>query len=146
MGSRGRDSAASLETVALTMSRSAQSCELIAIGRPPPPDDLTDEQAEEWIAIVNRLPADHFPRETHGFLVEYCRHIAMARKIGLLLTEAEKAKTFDLTAYDQLARMSERTGRYLAHLGTKMRITQHSLYDAKKKRGSIAQRPWDNPR
>jgi len=26
--------------------------------RPDAPNDLTDEQAEEWRAVVNRLPAD----------------------------------------------------------------------------------------
>jgi len=35
---------------------------------------LTDEQAEEWRAVVSRMAADWFPRETHGMLLAYCRH------------------------------------------------------------------------
>jgi hypothetical protein len=36
------------------------------IARPDAPYDLTDEQSDEWWAVVNRMPADWFPRETHG--------------------------------------------------------------------------------
>jgi hypothetical protein len=34
------------------------------VKRPDPPGELTDEQATEWRAIVNRLGASWFPRET----------------------------------------------------------------------------------
>ena len=35
----------------------------------------------EWCAVVNRMPADWFPRETHGMLVQYCRLIVGARRL-----------------------------------------------------------------
>jgi hypothetical protein len=53
---------------------------------------LTDEQATEWWAVVNRLPADWFPRETHALLIQYCRHVVSARRVAQLLTQAESAR------------------------------------------------------
>jgi hypothetical protein len=43
--------------------------------RPAPPDELTEEEAEEWRAIASRMPHDWFTRENHPLLCEYCRHI-----------------------------------------------------------------------
>jgi hypothetical protein len=36
--------------------------ELRGDARPEPPADLTEDQADEWRAVVDRLPADWFPR------------------------------------------------------------------------------------
>jgi hypothetical protein len=41
--------------------------------------DLTEDQAAEWRAVVDRLPNDWFPRETHGMLAQFCRHVCTAR-------------------------------------------------------------------
>lgn len=48
-----------------------------AITRPDPPDEyrLSDEQTAEWWSVVNRMPADWFPRETHALLAQFCRHV-----------------------------------------------------------------------
>jgi len=51
MGIRGRQSAASLTVVAPSGAE--------VMPRANPPDELTDEQAHEWRAVVNRLPADN---------------------------------------------------------------------------------------
>ena len=48
---------------------------LETIRRPAPPRSLSDEEAEEWRAVVNRLPATWFPRETHSMLTQYCRQV-----------------------------------------------------------------------
>jgi len=56
MAKRGRKSSASLSVI------SGNGIEVIS--RPDAPVDLTDEQAAEWRAIVNRMPADWFTRET----------------------------------------------------------------------------------
>ena len=39
-----------------------------AIDRPEPLAELTNEQRIEWILVVNSLPADWFPDETHKVL------------------------------------------------------------------------------
>ena len=83
MGTRGRKSSAELSI--LTMST------VETIMRPDAPYDLTDEQADEWRAVVNRMPADWFPRETHGMLTQYCRHVVAARRVAQLVAQAEGA-------------------------------------------------------
>jgi hypothetical protein len=50
MTKRGRKSAESLAIRPVTPVETPP--------RPTPPDELNDEEAEEWLAIVNRLPAD----------------------------------------------------------------------------------------
>jgi chaperone required for assembly of F1-ATPase len=136
MKTRGRDSAASQEIAAIAP--------VDAVQRPDAPYDLTDEQSEEWWAVVNRMPADWFTRETHGLLAQYCRHVVSARHVAQLIAKAEKAKTLDIDEYNQLLIMQEREGRALSSLATRMRISQQGSYDAKKSKGKVVtENPWD---
>lgn len=135
MGTRGRVSAASLEV--------AKPVDVERIQRPDAPYDLTDEQSEEWWAVVNRLPADWFPRETHALLSQYCRHVVAARKVAQLIGVSEGAAEFDIAQYDQLLKMQEREGRALSSLATRLRITQQSTVSPKTKKPVQIKRPWD---
>jgi hypothetical protein len=137
LGIRGKQSAASTEIAVI--SRSGVS----VVHRPQPPVELTAEQADEWRAIVNRLPADHFPRETHGMLTQYCRHVVAARKVGQLIAAFEAEDPVNVEAYDRLLKMQEREGRAISSLATRMRTSQHSQYAKDKKRGPvITESPW----
>ena len=55
MAQRGRKSAVALATVAVIPGQ-----------RPAPPAELTEEQAEEWRAIVATKPPEWFNRELAG--------------------------------------------------------------------------------
>lgn len=136
MGTRGRVSAASQEV--------AKVGKIEAIERPDAPYDLTDEQAGEWWAVVNRLPADWFPRETHGVLAQYCRHVVTARRVAQLVAACEAETDLDLGQYDQLLKMQEREGRALSSLATRLRITQQATVSAKAKKPSAVKRPWES--
>jgi hypothetical protein len=133
MGTRGRKSAASL-----TVAAPVQSLE-----RPDAPYDLTDEQSDEWWAVVNRMPADWFPRETHALLASYCRHVVSARRISQLIVDAEKSKVIDVDVLDKLYKMQERESRAISSLATRMRLTQQTTYDKSKKKGTQAKNPWE---
>ncbi len=133
MGIRGRQSRADLAVVT----------SIETVRRPPPPSELTDEQASEWQAVVDRLPADWFARETLPMLAQYCRHVASARRVAQLLASSELSDDFSVADYDRLLKMQERESRCLASLATKMRISQQSTYDPKKKKPSLAQKPWE---
>jgi chaperone required for assembly of F1-ATPase len=87
-GKPGRPSLASQTVSAIS--------KLDVIQRPDAPYDLTDEQAQEWWAVVNRMPADWFPRETHGMLAQYCRHVVRARRVAQMLDAMEKSDDFDV--------------------------------------------------
>lgn len=135
MGARGRVSAASREV--------AKVGKVETIQRPDAPYDLTDEQSEEWWAVVNRLPADWFPRETHGVLAQYCRHVVTARKVAQLITACESEPDLDLGQYDQLLKMQEREGRALSSLATRLRITQQATVSAKAKKPATVKAVWE---
>lgn len=145
MGSRGRPSAASLQVV-----RPASVERLV---RPEAPPDLTDDQAEEWEAVVNRLPADWFPRETHPLLAQFCRHVVASRRIASMIADTESpapdeegnVPELDLDRWDQLLRMQEREGRALSSLATRLRITQQSTRSEKSGKGPLRPRPrpWE---
>lgn len=134
MGTRGKQSVAALSVagpVGVTL-------------RPDAPYDLTDEQADEWRAVVARLPADWFPRETWPLLSQYCRHVVAGRRVAQLLAKMETGPDdFDVAAYDKLLSMQEREGRAMSSLATRMRLTQQTTYDPKKKKPLEAKRPWE---
>jgi hypothetical protein len=113
--------------------------------RPAPPDHLTDEQAEEWTQIVERLPADWFPRETHDLLANYCAHVISARRLRRAIEEVEdRPGDLDVDYYDRLLKMREREVRSMSSLGTRMRLTQQATYDKSKGKGSGGKRkPWE---
>lgn len=136
MDQRGRKSAASLEVVT--------GEGITAIRRPDPPSELTDEQSHEWRSIVNRLPAEWFPRETHGMLAQYCRHIVASRRVAQLIGDFEGRDEIDIEAYDRLLKMQEREGRAMSSLATRMRISQQSTLDREKRKPTkAARKPWE---
>lgn len=113
------------------------------VRRPEPPAELTAEQQDEWRAVVNRMPAEWFPRETHALLAQYCRHVVAARRVSQLVEALERDQSFDVQQYDTLLKMQEREGRALSSLATRMRISQQTQYDKTKKRGTAGKRPWE---
>lgn len=136
MGNRGRVSAAALTVIG--------PGGIETIRRPEPPAELTDEQAEEWRAIVNRMPAEWFTRETEPLLVQYCRTIVRARRLAQLLNNTEKSEELDVKEYRDLLRSEAEQSGVLMSLATKMRISQQSTYDkSKKKPAGGTTRPWD---
>lgn len=135
MGARGRKSAASAELVAVSAVQT--------IARPDAPYDLTDEQADEWRSVVDRLPADWFPRETWPILTQYCRHVVTARRVAQLIDAEMKSPEFDVGRYSDLLKMAQRESQVIASLATKMRLSQQATYDKSKKKPTAAKRPWE---
>lgn len=137
MGDRGKRSSASLSVL--------KPAGITAVERPEAPAELTDEQAIEWNSIVGRMPADWFPRETHGLLSQYCRHVITARRVAELIAslESEDDSAEFVANYDRLLKMQEREGRAMSSLATRMRISQHAQYNHKKKTGTSVKKPWE---
>jgi hypothetical protein len=140
MGTRGRRSTAELVAIPAGMP-----------SRPEPPPDLGAEAAEEWRAIVARMPVDWFTREVHPLLAAFCGHVVRARVLsGELdaLGEAALRTPDGVRQFDQLAKMAERETRAMATLGVKMRLTQQSRFTPGRA-GTAARasgrgsRPWE---
>jgi len=137
------------------MSRKGKNITVISrngietLARPKPPAELTKEQAVEWTAIVDRLPADWFRRESHPQLVQYCRHIITARHMAQLIEQDENSPApFDIGRYDALLRMQTRETVNIARLATAMRLTQQAKYTTKaagtaSKNAGTGPKPWE---
>lgn len=138
MGTRGRISGAALAVAAIGPDG------VTSLRRPDAPDELTAEQAEEWRAVVNRLPAEWFPRETWPLLASYCRHIVTGRRVAQLIAACEAREDFDVQEYDRLLHMQERESRAICALARSMRLSHQSTYDAKKTKPLRAsKKPWE---
>jgi len=126
MGQRGRKSQAELSVV--------RSGTVSAIDRPEPPAELTDEQAEVWLGVVNSLPADWIDPPSLPLLEQYCRHFVSARKIARLLDEMESGQ-FDVMDYDRLLRMQQRETATIKAAGTSLRLFPQNTRSAGKTKG-----------
>jgi hypothetical protein len=141
MAQRGRKSAASLAIVTP-----------IADHRPAPPEGMTAEQAAEWTAIVRRLPVGYFPRECHGLLAAYVKHLATFRLLSESIDAFQGAWLADddgLKRYGDLLALREREGRAMSSLATRLRITPQSRYHprtagvAAADAGTGRPKPWE---
>lgn len=137
MAPRGRTSTADLEVKgAVTI-----------IQRPHPPLDLTPEETDEWAAIVDSLPADWFPRETHGLLRQYCRHIVSARRVAQLIDQEMARPEVDVVMLDKLLGMQARETGAMKAMAASMRVSQQATYTTKAgataKGGTSRARPWE---
>ena len=130
------------------MSRkSTASLSVVAIGAPvrlAPPSDLTPDQADRWLAVVQSKPVDWFGPDSAPLLKEYVRAEAMCDLLALQI-EAEIAGG-EPGGVKALLDMRDKESKRLTSIATKLRLTQQSRYTpqaastADKKAGSA--RPW----
>ena len=125
-----------------------------AVHRPNPPSELDSEEQKIWKDIVNRMPAEWFPAETHGLLVQYCRLIVSARRISEMKHAMEKMayskkrverEEFCMKEYRQLMRDEATVSKAITALSRSMRLSQGSTYRQEyvKKRPMTVRKPWD---
>jgi hypothetical protein len=91
------------------------------------------------------MPADWFPRETHGMLELYCDHLTAARNLSRLI---DRGFQDGLTVKEmkELLAAREAESRIASSHATRLRITQQSGYSADKKRGVLTvsnPKPWE---
>ena len=121
--------------------------------RPDAPYDLTDAQAEEWRAIVDRMPADWFPRETWGVLAAHCRHVVTGRMLSAEIDrhKAEWLKTDEgLKRFDRLTAARNRETVATIATARALRLTKASQIrpetaGRKARDAGNGRRPWDEP-
>lgn len=134
MGARGPKSTADLTVVS--------SSGIVAVSRPKPPAELTQEQSQEWLSVVNSHPADKFGRDVQPLLSAYCRHAVAARHIAQLITSTEGGAELDIQEYDRLLKMQERETRCLASVAVRLGIALTTTHERKKT--GTRKAPWEN--
>jgi hypothetical protein len=137
MGRRGRPSMASLTVPQFPTE---------IVRRPDAPCDLTIEQSEEWCAIVQAMPADHFMRGNYPLLAQLCRHIVSARRVAQLIEQTAEQTVLDLRELSALLQLQAAESASITRLSRSMRLTQQSIMRAETTRHPRAQfkRPWDH--
>lgn len=137
MGTRGRKSGESLAVATIAGP-------LEVVQRPDAPYDLTDEQVDEWRAVVASLPADWFQRGNHALLSQYCREIVAARRVAQLIEQCVAGKEIDRKELLELLKQQESSSRTISALLRSMRLTQQSIMRAETaKRPAKVKKPWD---
>lgn len=141
MRQRGRTSLAALAAPAATGA-------VTLVRRPDAPVELTPEQTEEWERMVDALPADWFSAETHPLLVQWCRHVVMARRVSQMIETATRREHIDVAEVRDLLAMQSKETAALKALGASMRVSQQASYSARgaageKGRVGTMKRPWE---
>jgi hypothetical protein len=115
------------------------------VQRPEAPYDLTGEQSEEWRAIINFMPPDHFMRGNYPLLAQLCRHIVSARRVAQLIDETAKQTDLNRKEFGALLRLQATESSMITHLLRAMRLTQQSVMRAEttKHPKGLGKAPWD---
>ena len=116
------------------------------IQRPDAPYDLTDEQAEEWRAIVGTMDPGHFMRGNYPLLAQLCRHIVNARRLAQLIEQCAKEKDFDRKEFGILLQLEATESAAIMRLSRSMRLTQQAvkrLETTRHPKGERVKNPWD---
>ncbi len=144
MRQRGRQSLAALASPGGQLAGATTLLE-----RPAPPLDLTPEETDEWVAVVDALPADWFPRETHALLRQYVRHTVTARRVAQMIDAEMAREALDVAALDKMLGMQARETAALKAMAAAMRLAQQSARTdgsaGTAKRGArTVKRPWES--
>lgn len=95
------------------------------VRRVAPPLELNAEQREEFVRVINSMPADWFVAANLAMLCQYCRHVIMARRVAELL---EVAMTDgDANKVEVLLRAQSRESKLISQMMTSLRMTPQSI-------------------
>jgi hypothetical protein len=131
MGVRGRKPATELAIV--------DNSSVLAIPRAEPPEELSADEAIEWRAYTNRMPADYFGREHYPLLVQLCRHIVSCRHLDHLIGECT-----DAGQYIKLLSARANETRTINMLLRSMRMTHQANVRQELSATPIVERkPWE---
>ena len=113
MGTRGRKSAVSLQSIVLDHKRKA----------PNPPAELTGGAAKIWTSIAESLPADYFRPGDLPLLAAYCTSANRKNQIDAAI--ANEGLMYNGEAHPGL-RISRDEASLMASLAVKLRLCQSS--------------------
>jgi hypothetical protein len=136
MRQRGRISASALEITPKIFDR---------VERLRPPVELTDEQVEIWAAVVNSQPADWLSPGAAPLLAQYCPHVVQAKGVAAPIEQATSDPNLGVKDYERLLKMQQRESVVVAHLATKMRLSQQATTNHRgNKRPTVTRKPWES--
>jgi len=120
-------------------------------GRPPAPKHFTKDEADEWNAIVKKMPNGWFGRESWPMLEGLVGHVCSLRQIRIALRNIDTShfsSSENRDTFTRLLHAQDRETKAIANLSVKMRLAQQSSYDvmasaAAKRKAVGGENPWD---
>src|SRR5262245_5333553 len=135
-----RVSASELQTLELMDKTSIE-----VVRRLRSPDELTLEQRKEFERVVTTMPAEWFVPANTSLLVQYCRHVVMARRIADLIEAKISGEVEDMKGLAKLQRAQIAESKIIHQLMTAMRMTPQSVQPSRAvspKRLQQVPSPW----
>ena len=110
--------------------------------RQPLPPELSGDEAEVFLEIVNTEEGGWLNKGSVPVLTQYCRHVVQARRVAELLEAAVGQDHTSWQYYTQLLVQQRAESAAIAALSVKLRLAPSS---ARKNRGSpkSAAPPWE---
>ncbi len=114
-----------------------------------PPAELIKAEREEWVRIVDSMPADWFIPANQPLLVQLCRHVVMARQLSELMIEVMSGndQVPVLAVIESLSKAQERQSRIINQLMTSLRLTPQAVQPSRTSAKTIRQisirKPWE---
>jgi hypothetical protein len=141
---RGRKAAADLEVVPL----------MPGDAKPPPPEDMSQKEADAWTSIVNAMPLRWFGRDCQPVLRCLCRHIVAENMLWKRYLAALENRVSEVEPLGtaQLSALHARESRTIRQLSADLRLTPMARVSNKQVEGSATLksqqrvagvRPWE---
>lgn len=111
--------------------------------RQPLPPELSGDEAELFLDIVNTEEGGWFTRANLPLLVQYCRHVVQARRVAELIDAAVGQPSTDWAYYAGLLVAQRAETAAIATLSVKMRLAQQSTRNNRGNPRSAAKPPWE---
>ena len=138
MPKRGRQSAASLSVVTALPKRM------------PPPESLTEAQAQVWRDVVDAKPVGYFDAPAGHLLALFCGAVCSSDRLSEMINALDLAEIGEprvLRQFDRLLSMRDRQTRLMTSLARSLRLTVQATRraDSAENRSvtSGARRPWE---
>jgi hypothetical protein len=110
--------------------------------RQPLPAELSGEESETYLALVNSHEASWFPAGSVPLLVQLCRHVTQARRVAELIEGAVGKPETTIDYYEKLLRMQRIETGAITSLCTKLRLSPQAL---RNDRGNLRASPTVTP-
>jgi hypothetical protein len=111
--------------------------------RLPMPPELSGDEAEVFLDIINTAEGDWFTRANLPLLVQYCRHVVQARRVAELIESCVERRETTLAYYRVLLAEQRAETAAIAALSVKMRLAQQSTRNNRGNPPRTTLPPWE---
>jgi hypothetical protein len=116
---------------------------LSVYSRQPLPPELSGDEAELFLDIINTEEGAWFSRGNLPLLVQYCRHVVQARRVGELIETCVGRSETELPYYLSLLAAQRGETAAIAALAVKMRLAQQSTRNNRGNPPRATPPPWE---